>query len=67
MSRLSRLFAAGSALLLAGCASEPTAPASRPTLTAPTSASADGSVDPNPDGTCRSGYSVTNGRCAPII
>jgi hypothetical protein len=63
MTRPTSLFLAVAALALTACAAEPTAPTR--TLTAPTSASRD-DVTTNPDGTCRSGYTVANGRCAPI-
>ena len=72
MTRSARLVFACSALLAAGCSAWPTAPASstapatRRAMTGPRNATHDDSEDPNPDGTCRSGYTVTNGRCLPI-
>jgi hypothetical protein len=66
MSHLFRLALVCVAVMITGCASEPTAPTGTPSLTAPGGANHDDSIDPNPDGTCRSGYSVTNGRCVPI-
>lgn len=52
-------------ILAAGCAAEPTAPVARARARlTPGAVSADSLTDgTNPDGSCRSGFSLTNGRC----
>ncbi|MEP6619716.1 MAG: hypothetical protein ABJE47_10380 [bacterium] len=61
---LSLCIAAG--VIAAACSDTSTGPATRPALTPPTPVAHDDLIDMNPDGTCRSGYMVSNGRCAPI-
>lgn len=65
MIRFSRvtLVAIAIAIAATACAAEPTQPSAR-AVVAPTAAQHD--MDPGPDGTCRSGYTVANGRCVPI-
>lgn len=64
MPGMTRLALAFALVSTAACASEPTDPISP--VRAPTAAQR--SLDPNanPDGTCKSGYTVANGRCEPI-
>jgi hypothetical protein len=64
MPGMTRLALACALVSTAACAAEPTRPASP--LRVPSGAQR--SMDPhaNDDGTCRSGYILANGRCAPI-
>lgn len=64
MPRMIRLTLACALVGTAACAAEPTRPAS--TLRSPSAAQRDMDPNRNDDGTCRSGYTVANGRCMPI-
>lgn len=63
MPGMTRLALACALVSTAACAAEPTRPTS--SVRTPTSAPAM-DVDPGPDGTCKTGYILTNGRCEPI-
>jgi hypothetical protein len=63
MPGTTRLALACALVATAACAAEPTRPTSSPrTPTAGPSLD----VSTNPDGTCKSGFTVANGRCEPI-
>jgi hypothetical protein len=64
MPGMTRLALACALVSTAACAAEPTRPASPLRVPSATQRS----MDPNAkdDGTCKSGYTVANGRCVPI-
>ncbi len=66
MLRPSRLVLAPFALLAVACAGDPTSPTARtPQLRNAPTTNADAIDGTNADGTCRSGFSVSNGICVP--
>ena len=64
MPNMTRLALACALVSTAACAAEPTRPASP--LSSPTEARRDMDPNANADGTCKSGYTVANGRCEAI-
>jgi hypothetical protein len=64
MPGMTRLALACALVSTAACAAEPTRPTS-PSL-APTVAQHTMDPNANDDGTCKSGFTVANGRCEPI-
>ncbi len=67
MRRLGTFLIASALLAVSACAAEPTSPSTR-ALKSPSTSTRDVISDPNMniDGSCRSGYTLANGRCEPI-